>query len=394
MNATGDLTVLLISNNHKTFNKTDNFLEMSAEWEGAQVADRILKILVTSVWQGAEQVPEIHCSEIKQLPDGIAFGPYNEYLEIYSRKFPGVVFSQIQFNRKSGDFYVLPSMQSDKNGWTAHLDITRGQVEEAETSLSGQLDLGNVVDRLNQAFKTIEELAEIKLTEEQAFQLASHKHYKGGLYRAVGPIRDADDAAGPGRMLYFHLFPHHPQPWHRNTVEYNGLLENGQQRFAVIEDDVPLLINEPTDITIEVNLRMIGVNRNGMIISKEAAEQAIAKLNERARHGAVFGEYGQPRLPAGEQGEKRAIRIEDMNVCCQFVHFGLRPVISQQGKPVHAMTATVQPAGPMGMDFFDKIKDPKANVGFAMRAFTDDSIEDGQTVRRVKQIITFDFVAK
>lgn len=391
MNATGDVQVILVSNNHKTFNKTDNFLELSAEWEGAQVGDRIIAIAGVSVWQGTDQVPEIHFSEIKKLPEGIAFGPYNEYIEIYNRKHPGVVFSQLQFNRKTGDFYILPSMQSDKNGWTAYFNLTRGQVEETTGTTSGTLDLGNVVDRLNQAFQTLEELANLKLTPEQAYQLATHRHYKGGLYREIGPIRNADDADGPARTLYFHLAPHFPQPWHRDTAEYHGLLENGQQRFAKIEDDVPLFNAEPAGSTVlHVNLRMVGVNRNGIMITKEAAEDAVVKLNERARAGAILGEYGQPKLPAGEQGEKRALRIEDMNVCCQFVQFGVRPDISQQGKPVHVLAALVQPAGPLGMEFYDKITDPKSKVGFAMRALTTEV--DGEW--QLDKIVTFDFVTK
>ena len=395
MNIYGDLPVILISNNHKTFNKTDNFLEMSAEWEGAEVSDRIITISGSYVMKGTERLTEMYFSSVKKLPDGIAFGLYDEYIEIYHKEKPGVIFGQLQFNRKTGNFYIMPSMQSDRDGLTAYFAINRGPVEENVGAASGTLDLGNVVDRLNQAFQTLEELANLKLTPEQAYQLATHRHYKGGLYREIGPIRNADDADGPGRTLYFHLAPHFPQPWHRDTAEYHGLLENGQQRFAKIEDDVPLFNAEPAGSTVlHVNLRMVGVNRNGIMMTKEAAEDAVIKLNERARAGAILGEYGQPKLPAGEQGEKRALRIEDMNVCCQFVQFGVRPDISQQGKPVHVIVALVQPAGPLGMEFYDKITDPKSKVGFAMRAFTDDSIENGETVRNVKQIITFDFVAK
>lgn len=393
MTATAELSVLLVSNNHKTINKTDNFLEMSAEWPDSSIQDRILHISGHSVWNGNEELEGAHFSEIKKIPEGIAFGDYDEYIEVYLGRHPGVIFSQIQFNRKSGEFFVLPSMQSDNGGWTAKFIITRGVAEAGDVLPDAGLDLGSIVDRLNHAFKTIEELSKVKLTEEQAFQLASHKHYKGGLYRAVGPIRDADDMDGPGRTLYFHLFPHQPQPWHRNTEEFHGLLDNGQQRFAKIEDDVPLFYAEPDGSTVlHVNLRLLDVNRNGLVFTKEAAEQAIMKLNERARNGALFGEYGQPKLPKGQEGERRALTIEQMNTCCQFVQFGVRPDISQQGKPVHVLTAVVQPAGPLGMEFFDEIKDPKSKVGFAMRAFTNDKMVDGKLVSEVNRIITFDFV--
>lgn len=57
---------------------------------------------------------------------------------------------------------------------------------------------------------------------------ATHQHYKGGLYRLLGPVRDADTGEpllgqdGLPRVVYQHLYPHEPGLWVRDRTEFFG----------------------------------------------------------------------------------------------------------------------------------------------------------------------------
>lgn len=70
--------------------------------------------------------------------------------------------------------------------------------------------------------------------EAAAALLATHKHYKGGYYRRVGVIRDADD--GRTRTHYRHIWPHDRGAWVRDLEEYDGNLEDGTRRFTPINE--------------------------------------------------------------------------------------------------------------------------------------------------------------
>ena len=53
---------------------------------------------------------------------------------------------------------------------------------------------------------------------------ATHQHFKGGLYRMLGPAMDASTGAqlvvgGEPQGAYEHLYPHERQVWVRSQVE-------------------------------------------------------------------------------------------------------------------------------------------------------------------------------
>lgn len=73
------------------------------------------------------------------------------------------------------------------------------------------------------------------LTESQALHLATHRHYKGGLYRVISEGRDA--TTGGPVVLYMHLHPHKPEMWSRPRDEFYGKLADGRDRFAEITHD-------------------------------------------------------------------------------------------------------------------------------------------------------------
>ncbi len=65
---------------------------------------------------------------------------------------------------------------------------------------------------------------------------ATHQHYKGGLYRLVGVVKNADTGDfilggdGQPRVLYEHVHPHSREYWLRDYDEFFGD-HDGHPRF-------------------------------------------------------------------------------------------------------------------------------------------------------------------
>lgn len=70
------------------------------------------------------------------------------------------------------------------------------------------------------------------LSEEVAQSLATHRHYKGGLYRIIGPAQDSE--SNQEVVVYEHLFPHPRQIWVRPSEMFFGKTEDGLVRFQAL----------------------------------------------------------------------------------------------------------------------------------------------------------------
>ncbi|MDB5807443.1 MAG: hypothetical protein JWN73_4765 [Betaproteobacteria bacterium] len=68
------------------------------------------------------------------------------------------------------------------------------------------------------------------MTEAEALKLASHRHYKGGLYRVVGIARHSETLEP--MTLYEHLWPNQPGLWVRPQEMFEGRIEDGRLRFT------------------------------------------------------------------------------------------------------------------------------------------------------------------
>lgn len=69
------------------------------------------------------------------------------------------------------------------------------------------------------------------LSDDKLMELApeaTHQHYKGGLYRLIGPFCDASDGLqvigsdGFARVLYKHCYPHAEGFWVRDNTDFYG----------------------------------------------------------------------------------------------------------------------------------------------------------------------------
>ncbi|CAM2147539.1 DUF1653 domain-containing protein [Pararobbsia alpina] len=70
------------------------------------------------------------------------------------------------------------------------------------------------------------------ITEAEALALATHRHYKGGLYRVVGTAKHSETLEP--MVVYEHLWPHERGLWVRPAEMFHGLLEDGTVRFKAL----------------------------------------------------------------------------------------------------------------------------------------------------------------
>jgi hypothetical protein len=68
------------------------------------------------------------------------------------------------------------------------------------------------------------------VTEAEALKLATHRHYKGGLYRVVGVAKHSESLEP--MTLYEHLWPNPPALWVRPKDKFEGRIEDGRLRFT------------------------------------------------------------------------------------------------------------------------------------------------------------------
>lgn len=90
----------------------------------------------------------------------------------------------------------------------------------------------------------VEKHAELLGLSDRALLLrcgkATHQHYKGGLYRYLGIMKDADtgeillDQDGRPRVAYEHLYPYEREIWSRKALEWFGNTKDGKPRFRRI----------------------------------------------------------------------------------------------------------------------------------------------------------------
>ncbi|CAB3735450.1 hypothetical protein LMG26689_05396 [Achromobacter animicus] len=72
----------------------------------------------------------------------------------------------------------------------------------------------------------------MSMTESEALALATHRHYKGGLYRYIGTARHSETEES--MVVYEHLWPHARGLWVRPADLFFGQLADGSARFAAL----------------------------------------------------------------------------------------------------------------------------------------------------------------
>ncbi|AOJ73208.1 MULTISPECIES: DUF1653 domain-containing protein [Burkholderia] len=67
------------------------------------------------------------------------------------------------------------------------------------------------------------------MTEQEAERIATHRHYKGGLYRVVGVARHSETEES--LVVYEQLWPKERSLWVRPEAMFNETLDDGTPRF-------------------------------------------------------------------------------------------------------------------------------------------------------------------
>lgn len=92
----------------------------------------------------------------------------------------------------------------------------------------------DIADVIRVLENVAEELTEdLVKTREGAEALATHKHYKGGLYRYKFDLKHSE--SGEVLVGYQHLWPHEYGHWGRPKEMFHGNLEDGTKRFELIK---------------------------------------------------------------------------------------------------------------------------------------------------------------
>ncbi len=141
-------------------------------------------------------------------------------------------------------------------------------------------------------------------------------------------------------------------------------------------------------------------NSAGMYYRADAAKQFFEDSNafmRRVQRGALRGEYGHPRREAGMSMPayyQRLLQIHEDKVCVHFASVWLDydNFKDDQGRPIVAILAEVNPSGPLGHVLEKQLQNPAENVCFSIRSFTDDRMVNNVINRFIKTIVTFDYV--
>lgn len=147
-------------------------------------------------------------------------------------------------------------------------------------------------------------------------------------------------------------------------------------------------------------------NSLGEYYTYEGAKELFTSsgaLMRRIKTGTLKGEYGHPK-PAGpirtqadmEAFAARVMQVREPTTCVHFsdVWLDFDNVKNAQGQKVIAIMGSLTPSGPMGPALEKSLDNPKEEVCFSVRAFTEDKIVRGIKQRELREIVTWDFVTE
>lgn len=142
-------------------------------------------------------------------------------------------------------------------------------------------------------------------------------------------------------------------------------------------------------------------NSAGAFYEHESAKALFAESSSLMRRicaGQLRGEYGHPKREVGmtdAQYMNRILTLEETRVS----HHIRKIIIDSEsvkdektGRPVTVIIAELKPAGPYAQALRESFENGFENVSFSIRSITTDSFENGIIVKRLMQIVTWDFV--
>lgn len=122
-------------------------------------------------------------------------------------------------------------------------------------------------------------------------------------------------------------------------------------------------------------------------------------LQRRIKDGVLKGELGHPKFVPGMRERdylQRVMQIYEDNVAAHYSEIWLNydDVKDPSGNKVIAIMGKVKGSGPHGQALENSLSNPKENVCFSIRAFTDDVRKNGVNNRILREIVTWDVVTE
>lgn len=134
---------------------------------------------------------------------------------------------------------------------------------------------------------------------------------------------------------------------------------------------------------------------------KDIIENKSHTLARRLKAGYLKGEVGHPQYQPGmtkAQFYSRNMRIDLNNTSHHIREIILTPTERPSGMPgkgnIILIEAWIKPTGPGGPALEKELEDPNINVAFSIRCFTKDEVVNGVNIKRILQIVTWDYVAE
>jgi len=133
---------------------------------------------------------------------------------------------------------------------------------------------------------------------------------------------------------------------------------------------------------------------------KELIENKSSSLNRRLKAGYLKSEAGHPVYQPGMSKPDfyaRNMKIEITKVACHIRDIILIPTSEKSGvgsDEIYHVDLWIKPSGPYGDALKAALDNPDENVAFSIRSFTQDKIINGIQVKKILQIITWDWVTE
>lgn len=144
-------------------------------------------------------------------------------------------------------------------------------------------------------------------------------------------------------------------------------------------------------------------NSVGEYYTAEGALQLFensSQLMRRIKNGALYSELGHPKKLPGvsmEEFYNRVITIDETNTCAHIADITLDFNYGKNNPDVAnpeliAIIGRVKPAGAKAQALESAFNNNNENVAFSVRGLTENKLQNGRVLRRLTNIITWDYV--
>lgn len=165
-------------------------------------------------------------------------------------------------------------------------------------------------------------------------------------------------------------------------------------------------LSKDKDGYYEICIGGIGVhNSAGSFYEEDAARHFFENdvdLQRRIARGMFRGENGHPKMLPGmteHQWFNRLMIMEETNICAHHhtVSISKEMMKDENGIPFFPIIAKTRPSGEKAQFLQDQFDNPKENVAFSIRSFTQDAPypgRPGRMIKAIRKVVAFDYVSE